>query len=491
MIHEAVEHAVEILDRTPIVTPRKSQMDREPRPRTKEPLTIVQNNRFLQLQQLLSSGDTTAVEVAERSQKRARQWPGIVTDHEEVAPITMELARSTDRKRGNRDRLGILAGIPVTVKDNIDVAGLVSGQGGSLGRHRAKVDSFVASMLQSEESLLIGHSSMPELAWGLTTPGCPNPWRAGLAVGGSSGGAAASVAAGISVLAIGTDTGGSIRIPAALCGIAGLRPTHGIPSMRGIAPLAPSLDTAGILGISSMECLLLHEILAQPGAQAPERISDIRVGVLTGWESQVTPAIVTAIENSCTALRSMGVQILQVTLANARVAPSIAYVLMMIESSRLWLARAERQASNIDPSVLEHLREGQRIDGPNGTYQRALSLAFQLRNEVNTMIRSQKLDALMTPVTSSAGILDDAGTLDINGTVVPTVDALFRYNALASVTGLPALSVPAGLDSHGLPVAIQLIGPAYHERTLALLGELIEQGPGNEVTMERDRLLPF
>lgn len=491
MIHDAVERALETLNRTKVPTLRNLQVAAEPRPRTKEPLTLSQNSRILQLQELLSSGSTTAVMLAEQAVERARQWSGIVTDLDEVAPTALALANETDRKRLDGARIGNLAGIPVTVKDNIDVAGLVSGQGGSVGRHRATIDSFVSSVLKTEDSLLIGHTAMHELAWGLSTPGCPNPWRAGLTVGGSSGGAAASVATGIAALAIGTDTGGSIRIPAALCGIAGLRPTHGIPSMDGIAPLAPSLDTAGVLSASSVDCLLVHEILAGPGAQAPSSLPDIKVGILAGWENQVTPAIVAAIENSCAALRSMGIETIQVKLPHARVAPSIAYVLMLIESSRLWLPKAEQQASDVNPYVLEHLREGQRIDGANGTYQRALSFALQLRNEVNMIMKSKKLSALIAPVTSSVGILNNAKVLDINGIPVPVVDVLSRYNALASITGLPALSVPAGLDPHGLPVAIQLVGPAYHERTLALLGQLIEQGPGYQVSVERNRLRPF
>jgi Asp-tRNA(Asn)/Glu-tRNA(Gln) amidotransferase A subunit family amidase len=376
----------------------------------------------------------------------------------------------------------------VMVKDNVDVAGLVSGQGGALGRHEATTDSECWTRLRDAESVLLGHTSMHELAWGLTTPQCPNPWGVTLTPGGSSGGGAASVAAGIVEISIGTDTGGSIRVPAALCGVAGLRPTYGIPSMRGIAPLAPSLDTVGVMALTAADCVMVHELLSRPGAAAPSEVNGLRVGVLRGWQERVSAGVATAMEASCTALRERGVQICEVELAPANLAPSIAYVVMLIESSRHWLAEAERRSADVGVEVLDRLRQGRRIDTADGLYELALSLAQSLREQARQSLRSLELAAFLSPVTAATGILNDAtDVMVINGRRVATADALSRYTALASVTGLPALSVPAGLESD-CPTAVQLIGAPYDERVLAALARPIEQGPGYFVEQMRRNL---
>jgi Asp-tRNA(Asn)/Glu-tRNA(Gln) amidotransferase A subunit family amidase len=427
----------------------------------------------------MSEGAENAVALARRAAQGTRAWPGIVTDLEDVLERAYARATEVDRRRADGAGVGPLAGLPVLVKDNVDIAGLVSGQGGMLGRHRARTDSFAWSRLQAEGSILLGHTAMHELAWGLTTPGCPNPWGVGLTPGGSSGGAAASVAAGIVPVAIGTDTGGSIRVPAALCGVAGLRPTHGTAPMDGIAALAPSLDTVGVLARTADDCVFTHELIAGHGAPGPDGLEGLRVGVLGGWQGRVSPGVADAVADSCAVLRASGVQIIDVHLRGARLAPSIAYVLMLIESARRWLAQAERQPGEVGAEVLEQLREGGRID-TGDTYRHALDLARSLRGQLLQTVRHERLAAILSPVTATTGVR--VGT--------DAVTALSRYTGLASVTGLPALSVPAGLES-GCPVAVQLIGLPYAERSLALLAGPIEQGPGRIVADQRKLLRPF
>jgi Asp-tRNA(Asn)/Glu-tRNA(Gln) amidotransferase A subunit family amidase len=490
VITAAVDHAVDALRRASasargVVGP--PQASRTP---TDQPLAGALRARVALLTDALAQGEMTSSELTRQAVDRANGWPGIVTDLDEVSPRALECAGEVDRRRGKGGEcLGALAGVPVTVKDSIDVAGLVSGQGGSLGRHRATTDSGSWSRLDVEGSVLIGHTSMHELAWGLTTPGCPNPWGAGLTPGGSSGGAAASVAAGIVAIAIGSDTGGSIRVPAALCGVAGLRPTHGVPTMQGIAPLAPSLDTVGALAPTAADCVLAHELMSGPGAASPVELDGLRVGVLAGWQGRVSDGVATAIADACTVLREQGVQITEVELPHARLAPSIAYVLMLIESSRLWLAKAERQATDVGRHVLQQLREGGRIDVPGGPYELARALALTLRVQAEGALRSNKLAALISPVTAATGVRADASTVAVQGRDMAMADALSRYTALASVTGLPALSVPAGLES-GFPVAVQIIGAPYDERLLASLAHPIEQGPGRVVAAGREALRP-
>ena len=490
MIAAAVDHAVDALRRAPASARTDEPSPRAHRPRTSQPLAGSLPGPVAELAHSVAHGRTSASQLMSMAVDRAHSWPGVLTDLDEASPRALQRAAAVDRRRASGEPMPALAGLPVTVKDNVDVAGLVSGQGGLLARRRATTDSAVWCRLNDEGCVLIGHSAMHELAWGLRTPGCPNPWRAGLTPGGSSGGAAASVAAGIVPLSLGTDTGGSIRVPAALCGVTGLRPTHGVPSMRGVLPLAPSLDTVGALASTAADCVLAHELISSPGAPAPRELDGLRVGVLDGWQGRVSNGVATAMEDACVALRERGVQIARLELAHARLAPSIAYVLMLVESSRRWLAEAERRSADVGSDVLEQLREGGRIDVPGGPYELAVALARSLRAQAELALRSSGLAAFLFPVTAATGIPDDASVVPVGGRQMATVDALSRYCALASVTGLPALSVPAGLDSD-CPVAVQLIGAAYDERLLAALTGPLEQGPGLVVSERRSRLVPF
>jgi aspartyl-tRNA(Asn)/glutamyl-tRNA(Gln) amidotransferase subunit A len=383
-----------------------------------------------------------------------------------------------------------LAGIGVAVKDNIDIAGLVTGMGGPTGRHLADRDATVVALLRSAGAEIVGHVAMRELAWGVTTPGCPNPWRAGLDPGGSSGGSAAAVAAGTVPIALGSDTGGSIRIPAALCGVTGLRPTHGIVPMDGVAAMAPELDTVGPLALSAADCLLAHEILAGAGDPAPDTPAGLSVGVLTGWQGRVDPVVQQAVDDAAAALAGAGVRLVPVDLGSPGLVSCVAYVLMLIASSRRYLAEALEvgaTGASVDAEVLEQLRQGARIDADPSLYPRALALATAIRAQVTTVMAGQRLSAVLGPVTAATAVPAGAVTVPIGDRAVPVADALSRYPALASVTGLPALSLPAGLPA-GLPVGVQLLGRARGERTLALLAEPIERGPGAAVLAARELL---
>jgi len=260
--------------------------------------------------------------------------------------------------------------------------------------------------------------------------------------------------------------------------------------MRGIAPLAPSLDTVGALAQTAADCVLAHELMSRPGKAAPDELDGLQVGVLAGWQGRVSAGVATAMDDACAVLRECGVQIVELELAHARLAPSIAYVLMLIESSRLWLADAERRSTNVGLDVLEQLRQGGRIDVPDGPYELALALGRTLRAHAEGALCSNQLAAFISPVIAATGVREEASAVTVQGRAMATTDALSRYTALASVTGLPALSVPAGLES-GSPVAIQLVGAPNDERLLALLARPIEQGPGLIVTVGREGLRPF
>jgi acyl-CoA synthetase (AMP-forming)/AMP-acid ligase II len=304
-------------------------------------------------------------------------------------------------------------GIPVAVKDNIAVSSPVWQRLAAAGCYSA------------------GRTTLPELAYSLVTPGCLNPWDPSRHAGGSSGGSAVAVAVGAVRYALGTDTGGSIRVPAALCGVAGLRPTFGILPVDGVTPLAPSLDTVGPIALTAADCLWLFSAMGGPVAPVP---SQLRVGVNLRF---CAPDVREVLDSAVAAL---GVEIVEVEIPDARAAAS---------------------------SVIQ---------------SEARKLYWERRNEF-----SQQVVDVLSPVTPVVEF--PPFELDVDALLIPTVpmtaaplgtpdleSRYFRFTALASITGYPALSVPAGLAG-GLPVGAQLLGRPGSESMLCRLGTMIEEAP--------------
>jgi aspartyl-tRNA(Asn)/glutamyl-tRNA(Gln) amidotransferase subunit A len=400
---------------------------------------------------------------------------------------------------------GPLAGVPVAIKDVFDVAGQRVGNGtAGFGHRTADHDSAAWGRLRSAGAVLVGRTRLPELAWSVVTPGCRNPWSPDRGVGGSSGGSAVAVASGAAKVALGTDTGGSIRIPAALCGLAGLRPTVGTISRLGVTPLAPTMDTVGPLALTAADCLLVHQILAGPVLASPApgdavlgdavrpgpaAAAGLRVGWPIGlWRDRVTPDVSSATEAAAAALRGDGVEVVTVELPLATAyARAAAYVIILAESAALWHGALSQHPAGLSQRTAELLRAGAAVPVPD--YLRSLRVAHAIRREVDAVFHQQRLAALLLPTVPTTAARLGAESVEIAGRQVAVETAYAYLAALASVTGLPALSVPSGLDRQGLPAGAQLIGPGGTESVLCLLGTVIERSPGGRaVAMARDRL---
>jgi acyl-CoA synthetase (AMP-forming)/AMP-acid ligase II len=367
-------------------------------------------------------------------------------------------------------------GTPIAVKDLIDISGQTvrSGTPG-LGHREALQDSEVWARLRAAGYAAVGRTRVPELAWSVLTPGCRNPWDSRRTAGGSSGGSAVAVASGAVPVALGTDTGGSIRIPAALCGVAGLRPTWDTVSTRGITSLAPSMDTVGPIALTAAACLHLHTILGGSVRPVPDNVSGIRVGWPTDlWDGKVEPEVRRLIEEAAETLRAAGVEIIEVSLPVARrFARGAGYTTMLVESSQLWWERSQKDPDGLGPAVTELLRKGASLS--TSDYETARTQAADVRAELDAVLDT--VSALLLPTVPAVAALSDAPTIELGGRDEPTESAYFRLTALASVTGHPALSVPAGLSATGLPAGAQLIGQRHEEALLCLLGGVIENAP--------------
>ncbi|HVW41220.1 MAG TPA: amidase [Amycolatopsis sp.] len=367
------------------------------------------------------------------------------------------------------------SGSPVAVKDLIDVRGqrVRNGTPG-LGHRDATGDAACWAPLRAAGYFVMGRTTLPELAWSVRTPGCRNPWNPNRDAGGSSGGSAVAVATGAAPVALGTDTGGSIRVPAALCGVAGLRPTHGSIPMDGITPHTPSMDTVGPLASTARECLRIHELMNGTAEPAPPGVAGLRVGWPSAlWGGKIDPGVLALVEEAAQTLRDAGAQIVDLELPFTRIhARGAGYTTMLYESAQLWWDAWQRQPDGLTGRAAAMLRQGSQVS--TSDYEKAREQAAGVRDEVDAAFG--EVHALLMPTVPVTAAPVDAATVRVGDRDEDIESAYYRLTALAAVSGHPALSVPAGL-SDGLPAGAQIVGPRGHEALVCLLGEIIESGP--------------
>ncbi len=395
---------------------------------------------------------------------------------------------------------GELGGIPIAIKDLFCTEGVPS-QAGSriLEGYRPPYTATVVERLQAEGSVLLGKTNQDEFAMGSSTENSAfgptlNPWDPARVPGGSSGGSAAAVAAGLAPWALGTDTGGSIRQPAALCGIVGLKPTYGTVSRYGMIAFASSLDQAGPFARDVGDAALLYrhmvgrDVRDATSTGHPEEIvlptaqdlAGVRLGVpeeLTG--EGVEPGVMAAFEAALEHARALGATIEEITLPHADYGLSAYYVIAPAEcSSNLARFDGVRYGLRTDAPELTAMYTRTRHDGFGTEVKRRVMLGtyalssgyydayYASAQKVRTLIADdfrrafERVDAILTPTSPSVAFPLGALTDD------PLAMYLNDYFTVpASLAGIPGISIPCGL-SEGLPVGLQLLGPAFSENRL-------------------------
>ncbi|MFE2264942.1 amidase [Streptomyces griseosporeus] len=420
----------------------------------------------------LRVGETTAEALARRSLARIADRNGELgafafVDHEGALSAAR---RADDELRDGIDR-GPLHGIPVAVKDLIDVRGLPATRGSAhFAGHRAADDATCVRRLRSAGAVIIGTTVTHEFGYGPTGDRswhgpARNPHDPRRMAGGSSGGSAAAVASGMVPVALGTDTGGSARIPAAMCGIAGYKPAFGRLPTEGVFPLAPSLDHVGVLGATARDCRLVVEALAPEhpvsrGASA----AVARIGwVEAAAEAPVVPAVA---EVTRRALSHHDV---------AQVAcdalDDIWETFSAIQSSEAFATHADRVRDRpelFDAEVLDRLRDASRT--PGWRYVRALRARETARRSINGLF--ERFDLLASPTVGITAPLLGRREVKVNGSSRSVRSALLALTSPWNVLGFPALSVPAGCVD-GLPVGLHLMCPADREDLLFAVADSV------------------
>jgi Asp-tRNA(Asn)/Glu-tRNA(Gln) amidotransferase A subunit family amidase len=425
-------------------------------------------NSLADLVPRLRSGTDTSVRLTKQAIAQAE-----TDEHgafvELLTEQALDAARCADRELAEGIDRGPLHGIPVAVKDNIDVAGAWTRFGTSgLGHHLAERDADVVARLRAANAVVVGKTRLHELAWGMVTPGCRNPRDPSRITGGSSGGSAAAVAAGIVPLALGTDTGGSVRNPAALCGVVGVKTAVGAMSMDGIGPLAPTQDTVGVLGTTVSDC---SAALTALSAERPGQRDVGRVGLIADdWAKRLEPEVSAAVADSVERLRQHGVEVVDVRLPHSELAPAAAYVIMLAESARHWSA----DGAAVGPEVRDQLRLGRRV--ADADYARALEVRAAIQRRVDEALRD--VDALL--LASCPVVANPIGEDFVlcAGRTIPVATAHAALTSLASVSGLAAVSLPGVPAAGELPTSVQIIG--RDTDVLCRCAALIERRPHAE-----------
>ena len=456
------------------------------------------------LSELLAKKECSSVEltqsVLDRIKAKDREIGAYLTVCEEEA---LKKAAEVDEKREKGESLSALAGIPMGIKDNICTRGIrTTCASRILENFVPPYDAFVMEKLNAKDAVILGKLNMDEFAMGSSTENSyfqktHNPWNTQCVPGGSSGGSAASVASGEAIVSLGSDTGGSIRQPAAYCGIVGLKPTYSSVSRYGLVAFASSLDQIGPMGRSVKDVAMLYSAICgrDPhdatsalreypdfAAGIKKDVKGLRIGIPKEYFGEgVAEDVKAAVWNVAKALEKEGAVLVDVSLPSTDYALSAYYIIASAEASSN-LARFDGVKYGYRAKEYKNLTEmyeNTRSEGFGAEVKRRIMLGTYVlssgyydayyKKAKFTQIRIQEefckafesCDLLLTPTTPETAFklgerVDDQVKMYMNDILTVTVN----------IAGLPGLSVPCGLDKKGLPVGCQLIGPKFSEQTL-------------------------
>ncbi len=492
-----------------------------------------------ELLKLLAKGDATSVEITQAYLDRIEAHDKQIGVFLHVdADAALKQAAEVDRRRQVGESLGKLAGMPVAVKDLLcDRNTPTTCASQMLKSFRPPYDSAVVAKLKAADAVLIGRTNMDEFAMGGSTENSSfqltrNPWDLDRVPGGSSGGAAACVAADMAPLSVGTDTGGSIRQPAGLCGVVGLKPTYGRVSRFGLVAFASSLDQVGPLARSTKDAALLLEVLAghdpqdatsldaevpQYSTSIDQPLEGLRLGVVREHFAEgLDGEVETAVRDAIGVYESLGATVKEISLPHSKYAVATYYVIAPSEASsnlarfdgvhyghrtdraalleelaaerkQLEAAGDQAAADALDSSLVRMYRKS-RAEGFGSEVKRRIMLgayalsagyydAYYLKAlKVRRLIRQdfdaafEEVDLIASPVTAQPAF--KIGEMADDPLAMYLVDL---YTVSANLAGLPGISVPCGISSTGLPIGLQLQARPLAEETLLRGAHMFEQ----------------
>jgi aspartyl-tRNA(Asn)/glutamyl-tRNA(Gln) amidotransferase subunit A len=415
----------------------------------------------------MRGGDLSPVELTQAYLGRIERLNPTLNAYLTVtASLALAQAREAERVLATGSTPRPLTGIPMALKDNIDVAGVPTTAGSPfLIDHIADHDAAVTLCLREAGAVLLGKLNLHEWAIGATTRNphfgaARNPWDPSRITGGSSGGSGAVTAAGMALFALGSDTGGSIRIPAALCGVSGLRPTTGLVALDGIVPMSWTFDTVSPLVRRAEDLELVLEVLTHlpdHGDAPREGLSGVSAGVIGGFiEREADPEVRRIVREAARALGSLGARVDEIEIDGIEETFPAFRAAMMADASAFHEQRLQEHPELFGEDVRARLEGGTQVTGRE--YARARQGRRLWRDRLREVFADYPL--LVTPTCAiAAPVIEESEGVAMSA-------ALTRFTHPFSLAGTPALSVPCGFTAGGLPVGMQLVAAPGRDRWL-------------------------
>jgi aspartyl-tRNA(Asn)/glutamyl-tRNA(Gln) amidotransferase subunit A len=453
--------------------------------------------KLYQAAELLEKKDISPVELTRAHLDRIQMYDPLLNSFITVTPeLALQQARQAESEILRGEYKGFLHGIPLGLKDLFETEGIRTTAGSTFfADYVPDADAAVVQKLKEAGAVILGKLNMHEIALGVTNENphfgdCCNPWDLRRITGGSSGGNAAALAAGLCMGALGSDTGGSIRIPSSLCGVVGIKPTYGRVSLRGVIPLSWNLDHAGPMARSVKDIAILLQAIAGYDAQDAWSINQPMDNYLAhldrdlnGWrialasDSYFTDNEVVDIEvreailASSKVFENLGARIESVAFPNAREAAMANGLMTPSDAAAFHHQRLAENPQGFGKDVLKRLQTGAAYTSTE--YSEARRMQTILRCQFNEFL--DDYDLLLTPTTPVSAPI--RGSAD----AVERARQLTRFTAPFNLTGLPALSIACGWTIEKMPIGLQIISRAWAENKILSAANLYEQNRGFEV----------
>ncbi|MFM9847341.1 MAG: amidase [Hyphomicrobiaceae bacterium] len=434
-----------------------------------------------------------AVEATERALENIKSWnadtKALITI---TGPDALSTAKDIDARQGRGEWCGLLAGMTMSIKDNVDVAGVETTAGSKiLAGNIANRDSFIVERLKQHGAVIVGKANLHEWVFGPTSQSTHygpvrNPWDITRIPGGSSGGSGASLAAQMCVGSIGSDTGGSIRIPSAFCGVAGLRPTIGRISCRGTVPVSAWFDTVGPMARRVSDVARIFSVVAGHDPEDPisedrpvpnvlthldAPVKGLRIGVPRRFFfDDLMPEVAAAMDGAIEAWRGLGVTVVYIDLGDVeRSHELMAFKVLLADAYNIHRERLETRPKDFGDDVYARAMLGKEVTGAE------YAAALRWREGFCQRLRAtfHDVDAILSPTTPESAPIAVA-----NKDSADWFDRIRRISKCTyawSFAGVPVLAVPCGFDKAGLPLSLQIATPWFDEGTALQLGHALQK----------------
>lgn len=405
-----------------------------------------------------------------------------------TADMARAAAKQAEKEVASGHWKGPLHGVPVAIKDLYDIEGLPTTSSSNVRSNWvAQSDSAAVTRLKAAGAVIVGKTHTHEFAYGIATPTTRNPWDVSRIPGGSSGGSGATVASRGAWMGMGSDTGGSIRIPAAVCGTVGLKPTFGRASRAGVTSLAWGLDHVGPLTRTVADAAACMQVLAGYDPRDPGSVNEpvpdfsaglgkgvkgLRIGIPANYYfAPIEPEVEAAVRKAAEVLKGLGAELADVTIPMPDQIMAVEFAICLPEASAYHRRMLRESAHLYNDDVRIFLEAGEMV--PAVTYIQAL----RVRNLIQQGFRKlyERCDVILAPTVPAVAAKAGAEAVTYpDGTVEPLSSVYVRLSAPANVTGLPSVSVPCGFSSDGLPIGFQVIGRPLDEATILQVGAAYE-----------------